>query len=218
VGILRRRRAGSPEHNLIQSPEIIQRVRRALGLKQAHILPAMREGLQPVIIVEDLSQRHTGREATRHGFAGVGMQAPGVSVLKFSIGSSATTVNRRIYRVRGFVVSCDQTARSGTVCGHRITTPAPTAFDVVAAKQYYAPDIAEANNVTHPTGMLAGVAAVAATPQTAQYCWQPSQLWYPVPEARLFPDMAFEVIVNDTIAGASWFISWDWIEEPLVGS
>lgn len=48
----------APEHNVIQRPELVRQLQRFLGLRQAHVAPALNDGVQPVIVVGDL-----GREA-----------------------------------------------------------------------------------------------------------------------------------------------------------
>jgi hypothetical protein len=40
-------------YNLIQNPEIIARLARFLGMRQAHVTPSLQEGLQAVVIVGD---------------------------------------------------------------------------------------------------------------------------------------------------------------------
>ncbi len=55
--------ARGPEHNLIQSPEVLKRIAAFTGVRQQHILPALNEGVQSVLVVGDISQRAgTGKE------------------------------------------------------------------------------------------------------------------------------------------------------------
>lgn len=44
------------EHNQIQSPELLARIAKLLGLRQHHVVPTVNEGLQCVVVVEDLSK------------------------------------------------------------------------------------------------------------------------------------------------------------------
>lgn len=44
-----------PEHNLIQAPDLMMRLQEALGIRQAHIAPTLSEGVQPVVVVHDLT-------------------------------------------------------------------------------------------------------------------------------------------------------------------
>lgn len=58
--------------NVIQNPELILRLRRALGLVQAHVTPTLNEGVQPVVILGDVSDVGPvprDRIATFNGFA-----------------------------------------------------------------------------------------------------------------------------------------------------
>lgn len=41
----------APEVNIIQRPELLRRLQRFLGLRQAHIAPALNEGVQPVVVL-----------------------------------------------------------------------------------------------------------------------------------------------------------------------
>lgn len=56
--MIRRRRAppGPPERNVIQAPELIQRLTKRFGLRQAHVAPALTDTLQPVVIMEDITR------------------------------------------------------------------------------------------------------------------------------------------------------------------
>lgn len=42
------------EHNLIQAPELIRRLTKRLGLRQPHIAPTLNEGVQSVVVLDDL--------------------------------------------------------------------------------------------------------------------------------------------------------------------
>lgn len=57
TGALPRERP-SPETNVIQAPELLNRLAQRMGIRQAHVSPTLTEGLSPVIIVEDLTQKH----------------------------------------------------------------------------------------------------------------------------------------------------------------
>lgn len=54
-GVFPRERA-APEHNIIQAPEVLQRLREKLGVRQAHFLPTLAEGVQAVVILDDVSK------------------------------------------------------------------------------------------------------------------------------------------------------------------
>ena len=49
-------RGQAPELNIIQAPEIVNRLTRALGVRQAHVLPTMSETVHPVVILHDATQ------------------------------------------------------------------------------------------------------------------------------------------------------------------
>lgn len=43
------------DHNVIQSPEVLQRLAKFLGMRGAHITPTLNEGVQAVVVVGDVS-------------------------------------------------------------------------------------------------------------------------------------------------------------------
>lgn len=55
-----RRGGGVPEHNLVQNPEVLGKMAKFLGMRQAHVAPAVTEGITPVLVVGDISGRGTG--------------------------------------------------------------------------------------------------------------------------------------------------------------
>lgn len=58
------------EFNLIQAPSLLRRLTKGLGLKQQHIAPALNEGVQAVVVVEDFSAIAYGETLRKnaHGF------------------------------------------------------------------------------------------------------------------------------------------------------
>lgn len=55
-GRLRTHRRGGAEHNLIQAPEINRRLTSRFGLRQGHVASSLGEGIQPVVVVDDLRE------------------------------------------------------------------------------------------------------------------------------------------------------------------
>lgn len=47
----------APEHNIIQNPELLQRAANRLGLRQSSIAPALADGVQLVVLLDDISTR-----------------------------------------------------------------------------------------------------------------------------------------------------------------
>jgi hypothetical protein len=212
-----------PEYNLIQAPELLQRVRIALGLRQAHFLSTINEGLQAVVVVEDLTKRGTASESTRRLMVGGNLAGGGAgTVVAFYIGSSATSINPRIYRVVRYAIGRSPAA-SGTAIlfGHRIVSPAGSVFDATFNKQYYHPVGSEATMLTHPTGLLVGGtnSESAGLVTVNQFVYTPDLYWMDVPEARLAPDQSFKVIIADVDPLLpTWTFAAEVIQEPLQGS
>lgn len=51
------RQRPAPEHNVIQAPELVRRLQQFLGMRQSHVAPTLSDGVQPVIILGDVSGR-----------------------------------------------------------------------------------------------------------------------------------------------------------------
>jgi hypothetical protein len=72
-----------PEHNLIQAPEKLRRLFNSLGIRQPHIAPTMNEGVQPVVILDDVRGGIPAREEVVIGQAlglGTAGLAPAVAL------------------------------------------------------------------------------------------------------------------------------------------
>jgi hypothetical protein len=54
------------EFNLIQAPELIAKLARAFGMRQAHIAPTLDEGVKAVVVLEDLSRQGAIRPSMAH--------------------------------------------------------------------------------------------------------------------------------------------------------
>lgn len=53
-----------PSQNVIQRPELLLKLRRALGLRQAHVTPTLNEGVQAVVVLADIDrEERTPRDA-----------------------------------------------------------------------------------------------------------------------------------------------------------
>lgn len=99
------------ETNLIQAPELLQRLRKALGIRQAHITPSLNSGVQAVVILDDVSEARTAskRIAIASGFVlgGVGV-APA-----FRLIANDTRTRIEIIRVLAFSDAANTRIRVG---------------------------------------------------------------------------------------------------------
>ena len=102
----------APEHNIIQAPELIDRLSRRLGLRQSHITPALAEGVQAVILLEDLTARtHSSLPRFLAGISPPGGATPEKStVIMLNPILSGRIIRLRKLRVHG---TCDAAAASG---------------------------------------------------------------------------------------------------------
>lgn len=67
-----------PEFNIIQRPELLLELSKRLGLKQAHVTPTLNEGVQAVVVVEDLTIERKA-EASFHRYLRIGSFGPVVA-------------------------------------------------------------------------------------------------------------------------------------------
>lgn len=76
-----------PEHNLIQAPELVRRLFRRLGVRQSHIAPTLNEGVQAVVVLEDLTDPLTQESsgATQHYSATSGFTPDTLFVAAFGL-------------------------------------------------------------------------------------------------------------------------------------
>jgi hypothetical protein len=235
----------APEHNVIQRPELLRRLQRFLGLRQAHIAPALSEGVQPVVILGNVSDS-PGDE--RGGVA----SAEGVSTSDASNLACATFNNPVTSGIRARILwfAIEPLALVAT----------PSAFDVrwalsfdlfgVPASQLLAPDslgarwqdgnLREAYVVTvPPSGFnVAGWPKDRGRPRASLYVGKmPSgsllnvgNLYHPYLEATgarahveisppsvwVYPSQAITFTVgNFNQAGNSFNLQVAWSEEPI---
>lgn len=61
-----------PEHNLIQRPDLLRALANRMGMKQAHVTPALNEGVQAVVVIDSLPapQADSARVAARGNVSG----------------------------------------------------------------------------------------------------------------------------------------------------
>lgn len=89
----------SPEHNVIQNPALTRAVQRFTGLRQAHIAPALGEGVQPTIMLGDV--REDPRNVIAESYASFIEQVPGPDVARAvffnPVGNDRVAVLRRLH-------------------------------------------------------------------------------------------------------------------------
>ena len=92
------------EYNLIQRPELIQRLQRRLGMRQAHITPTLSETLQPTIDIDHLVDT---KDARREGFMlGLESNSPFAGeVISWSLVNPAGS--GKIVRLRNYIIGCE---------------------------------------------------------------------------------------------------------------
>lgn len=76
MSLRRHATAPGPEHNVIQAPELIRRLRERLGLRQAHVSPALTEGITAVVIADDLREGQFSAVDVRPCLGTVAITAP----------------------------------------------------------------------------------------------------------------------------------------------
>ncbi|HKW42523.1 MAG TPA: hypothetical protein VJN39_14840 [Gemmatimonadales bacterium] len=104
------RQTGGAEHNLIQRPDLLARLRVALGMRQMHVAPALNEGVQPVVIVADVSREPT--QAAHLGYYGGNASgSPGGAGPQYS---AVALVNEATSGVRARIQSVTVWTNTGT--------------------------------------------------------------------------------------------------------
>ena len=97
VGMPRVRPA--PEHNIIQNPALTRAVQRFTGLRQAHVSPALGDGLQPMFTVGDV--REDPRNVIAESYASMIEGVPGADVSRATffnpVGNDRVAVLRRLH-------------------------------------------------------------------------------------------------------------------------
>jgi hypothetical protein len=98
------------EHNLIQAPEILKRLADRFGMKQAHILPTLNEGVQAVVILDDVTIRQKPGQQ-RLAFCATGTTGDALTLatavgIENPVGSGKVVIIEQVSVTRfGFAVS-----------------------------------------------------------------------------------------------------------------
>lgn len=103
-----------PEHNLIQRPELIRALANRLGLKQPHVLPAMNEGVQAVVVLDTLPapQADQARIAARGNIAG---GVPDGATLMSCVGVWNRPGSAKVLRLVEWYGACDVVASQDVI-------------------------------------------------------------------------------------------------------
>ena len=71
--------------NVVQAPELLRRLTQRLGMRQAHVAPTLNEGIQAVVILDDISRPET--------VGGLNSGRPRVVMAAARIGAMVATVD-----------------------------------------------------------------------------------------------------------------------------
>jgi len=188
----------APEHNIIQRPELIRSLQQRLGLRQAHITPALQEGVQAVVILDSLldNARITSVPYLSHVFS---VNDPGVSPAMVSFFNLAGSGRR--CRIRHVWISAVDTQQQIMNIGFQAAASmaSPTAISpgspmhVIGVDPLPTPDLkamptVSAGRLIAHAGSPAGIGTVfehetaRAAPLSSPSIWEwmPNELWiYP---------------------------------------
>lgn len=81
------------EYNLIQAPELVRRLQRRLGIRQAHISPTLNEGVQTVVVMDDLTNQKSETQRFALG-RGVGNDSAGGNLSTVGLWNAAGSGKR----------------------------------------------------------------------------------------------------------------------------
>jgi len=218
----------APEHNIVQNPELIRRLQQFLGLRQAHVAPALSDGVMPVVILGDVGQR---REFG--GFVSAGTQSQDGNGVLFSTAALTNPIGSGVKaRVKRMYVSCIGSGSQNAQYNFSFTSPpaglngAPgnNGFEDGGSIQDHSPGNPDAAfyPVRHTPRCFAGGGRIAAATQvtplftvnvndinTALYLWEFENL-------TIYGGMALtlQAVSNLAVFGHIG-VSWEWSEEPL---
>lgn len=126
-----------PEHNLIQAPELLRRLYLRLGLRQAHIAPTLNEGVQPVVILDDVRESPQARD-NRYSIGEIvnGDITPSGPAFQFfnQLGSG---VIARIHRIAWSVGALDNAITAVRLTKSNLLTPITNVASTKQGKNTY---------------------------------------------------------------------------------
>jgi hypothetical protein len=201
------------EFNLIQAPEILLRLARAFGMRQAHIAPTLNEGVQAVVIIGDVSADPvtfsigTYRFSTTNIFAGANVFMS--SQLQNPIGSK---VNLRVHAIQ---FSSNQGVEFA-LSGQPLTTPPGTT--AIQTNPITVPFAAPVRSSVADVQVKAGV-AVQLSREWGVYEVLVATTVEIRPENMVIPPGTALAVGNVTVGnvGSAMLTVLEWSEEPITG-
>jgi len=117
------------EYNLVQAPELIRRMARRLGIRQQHITPTLNEGVQAIVLLDDMTQQQSETQLYAMG-TGDGTAPDGVSLFS-SVGlfnPLGSGIKARVTNIRAGYISTLNSAILGQLCLGRPAAGLPAGF------------------------------------------------------------------------------------------
>ena len=209
-----------PEHNLIQRPELLRDLSTFLGLRQAHITPALSENVQAVVILDDLQRKKPPSRILRSGSNGPGVAIGGNGLTRdATVGVWNQSADRTVRVTR---IGWRSRVAAGVLEYWVWTTGVLSAIPVGLA---FGPTTDRAGGATVPSAAGSGPAYVfgSVAPFTAQYLYATGSYNDEFRdldkfEAWLPPGTALLLSCNSVGAADGFSDAYVWWEEVPVGS
>jgi hypothetical protein len=195
------------EFNLIQAPEIIGRLARALGVRQVHITPTLSETVQPVVMIADVS-RTAGSGPGYGTFRGAASATLGANTFcRFALenpAGSGVLVNVRAWQTSGSAAVTWGVGPTSTLLGGARSKQSDDLFQggtlpVKFSTAQVAFEITAASTSTAFWGLYTSGAAITNNPYNM----------------LIPPGLALSVgLATAGVAAQVFVISFEWTEEP----
>lgn len=204
-----------PERNVIQRPEILRRITRELGMRQAHVAPTLNEGIQAVVIAEDLTQ--VGSREVFRNTRGRQLRVSALTqqqhfTLRNPVGSGVVLYPRKLILQHAVGVGANVQVILGmtTIAGE---TFIPSLTWYTDAKT----GVGLAAGENRTKGIIAAV--VFATPSATLFLGEfridppPNRLEIDLTDFQIYEGF-YLLIVPAEEGGDTWVCNWEWAERP----
>lgn len=204
------------DYNVIQSPELVRRIRNGLGIRQAHTTPTLNEGIQVVVIADDLRDQkgevHVTRRAAMGGVSitSVAGQFP-IGILGNPLGSGV------ILRVNRARVYCSSTGPVSGQLNHKkpLTGFTPTFGGFTIFLDIQAGD-AGTSLQTKGTCLVQSAVANPITAHQDMFQVRDTEPFdVELPQTALIPDTYLALAINDPAGTIPYVFQFSWTEEPI---
>lgn len=224
-----RRHVQAPEHNIIQNPEMLRALQTALGIRQMHTVPTLNEGVQPVVVIGDVSKALTS--PVRTGIGSIESNGGGGFYLHRFLNPSTSRKRIRMERLRVHSITSAATVRMsvclGSIVGFTTDWGAVDTFGIGFDES----TVGQTPSTLAPRRLAGTTSAGVHFGFATQVGAQPevnvgTLLRFPLPAAPavvilelggivLDPGFAIGIQNLATLNPVSMVVTWEWSEEEM---